>query len=135
MPEGWQTEFATPITEQILKKAFTSGEVMQGFVTKCDASYNLYVDLGNHKKGVIPRQEVEAINVDETGFPKPNICINKVNKVVQFKVKEIQKDDYVILSRKEVGQEAINWLKNDLQEGMIVQIGRASCRERVLPRV
>lgn len=120
MPEGWQTEFATPITEQILNQAFVSGEVMQGFVTKCDSSYNLYVDLGNNKKGLIPREEVEAINVDETGFPKPNICMNKVNKVVQFKVKDMPKDDYVILSRKEVGQEAINWLKNDLQEGMIV---------------
>lgn len=120
MPEGWQTEYAAPITEQVLNQAFETGKIMQGFVTKCDSNYNLYVDLGGNKKGMIPREEIEAINLDEAGFPKPNICINKVNKVVQFKVKDMQTQDYIILSRKEVGQEAIKWLQNDLQEGMIV---------------
>lgn len=120
IPEGWQTEFANPITPQYLKEALTTGAIMQGFVTKCDANYNLYVDLGNNQKGIIPRAEVEAINIDEMGFPNPNICMNKVNKVVQFKVKDISKEDYVVLSRKQVGQEAMNWVKNDLKEGMIV---------------
>ena len=73
---------------------------MESKVTKCDANYNLYVDLGNSITGVIPREEVEAINIDETGFPKPNICTSKVNRVVQFKVKDVSKDDIIILSRK-----------------------------------
>lgn len=80
----------------------------------------MYVDLGNQIKGIIPREEVEAINIDETGFPKPNICVNKVNKIVQFKVKNIKSEDLVILSRKEVGKEALEWVKNDLKEGMVV---------------
>jgi len=54
------------------------------------------------------------------GFPKPNICINKVNKVVQFKVKDIKSEDLVLLSRKEVGKAALKWIKEDLKEGMIV---------------
>lgn len=46
---------------------------------------------------------MEAINIDETGFPKPNICINKVNTLLQFKIKD-KIGDTVILSRKEVGK-------------------------------
>ena len=93
---------------------------MQGRVNKCDSNYNLYVDLGNNMTGVIPREEVEAVNIDETGFPKPNICTSKVNKFVQFKVKDIDSRNNFILSRKEVGQDALNWITNELQEGMVV---------------
>ena len=78
------------------------------------------MDLGNNITGVIPREEVEAVNIDETGFPKPNICISKVNKIVQFKVKDITKNDTVILSRKAVGKEAVSWVKDELKEGMCV---------------
>lgn len=119
IPEGW-TDVCKPVTPFELNTAFQNGNIMDGIVTKCDSNYNLYVDLGNNIKGIIPREEVEAINIDETGFPKPNICINKVNKVVQFKVKDIKKEDLVILSRKEVGKEALTWVKNELKEGMVV---------------
>jgi len=93
---------------------------LQGKVSKCDSNYNLYVDLGNNLTGVIPREEVEAVNVDETGFPKPNICTSKVNKFVQFKVKDIDSKNNYILSRKDVGKEALSWITNELQEGMVV---------------
>ena len=47
------------------------------------------------------------------------VC-GKVNKIVQFKVKDIKKEDIAILSRKAVGQEALNWVKEELKEGSIV---------------
>lgn len=119
IPEGWNTE-CKPITKIDLDNALKNGEIINGRVEKCDSNYNLYVNLGNSMQGVIPREEVEAINVDETGFPKPNICISKVNKIVQFKVKDITKEDIAILSRKQVGIDALNWAINDLQEGMVV---------------
>ncbi len=118
MPEGWQSENIL-YTQNALETALKNGNIMQGFVTKCDSNYNLYVDLGENKKGIIPRSEVEAVNLDETGFPKPDICVNKVNKIVQFKVKDITQND-IILSRKAVGQEALKWVKNDLKEGMVL---------------
>lgn len=119
IPEGWVDACST-VTPNELHKAYENGSIMNGFVTKCDDNYNLYVDLGNKVTGIIPREEVEAINIDETGFPKPNICVNKVNKIVQFKVKDIKQEDVIILSRKEVGKEALNWVQNDLKEGMVV---------------
>lgn len=119
MPEGWQTN-NTAFTQGSLEDAYKNGDIMQGIVTKCDSNYNLYVNLGENKKGIIPREEIEAVNIDETGFPKPNICVNKVNKIVQFKIKDIKEDNTVILSRKEVGQEVLKWIKKDLKEGMVV---------------
>ena len=115
-PEGWNDKIE-PITRDVLDKALLEGNIMEGRVTKCDLSYNLYVELGNSITGVIPREEVELINTDGTGFPKPNICTSKVGKMVQFKVKDISKDDIIILSRKSAQREAINWVRNDLKEG------------------
>jgi len=119
IPEGWESVSQTFSLEE-LNTASVNGNIMQAKVNKCDSNYNLYLDLGNNITGIIPREEVEAINIEETGVPKPNICISKVDKIVQFKVKDISKNDIVILSRKAVGKEAIKWIKNDLKEGMIV---------------
>jgi len=119
IPEGWDCA-PQAFSLQELNVASINGNIMQAKVNKCDSKYNLYLDLGNNITGIIPRDEVEAINIDETGFPKPNICTNKINKYVQFKVKDITKNNTVILSRKAVGKEAINWIKNDLKEGMVV---------------
>ena len=119
MPEGWSVSDFN-VTKEQLTNAISTGEILQGKVNKCDSNYNLYVDLGNSIIGIIPREEVEAVNVDETGFPKPNICMSKVNRFVQFKVKDIDSKNNFILSRKAVGKDALNWITNDLQEGMIV---------------
>ena len=119
MPEGWNIS-NFDITKEQLSNAISTGEILQARVNKCDSNYNLYVDLGNNITGVIPREEVEAVNVDETGFPKPNICMSKVNKYVQFKVKDVDSRNNYILSRRAVGQDALNWITNDLQEGMVV---------------
>lgn len=119
IPEGWNN-INKSFSLNELNMASINGEIMQAKVTKCDSNYNLYLDLGNNITGVIPREEVEAVNVDETGFPKPNICKNKINQFVQFKVKDISKEDKVILSRRAVGKDAMNWIKNDLQEGECV---------------
>lgn len=120
IPEGW-LENSSPVTKDTLINAIETGEVMQGIVNKCDSNYNLYVDFGNNLKGIIPRDEIEAVNIDETGFPKPNICASKVNKYVQFKVKDIDKKDCFILSRRDVGKDALNWIKQDVKVGQIVK--------------
>ena len=85
MPEGWSVSNYI-VTKEQLTSAISTGEILQGKVNKCDSNYNLYVDLGNNITGIIPREEVEAVNVDETGFPKPNICMSKVKRFVQLKV-------------------------------------------------
>ncbi len=119
IPEGWN-QTCKQFTSFELNTAYQNGNIIDGIVKKCDSNYNLYIDLGNNITGMIPREEIEAINIDEKGFPKPDICINKINKIVQFKIKDIKNDDFIILSRKEVGKEALKWVKNELKEGMIV---------------
>jgi len=119
IPEGWNNNIEK-LSREELNFAFTNGKVLDGLVTKCDSNYNLYINCYEGVTGIIPRNEVEAINIDETGMPRPNICINKINKFVQFKVKEIDSQNNFILSRKTVSKEALYWAMNDLEEGMVV---------------
>ena len=104
-PEGWKSEE----TEE-------TKDILQGIVKNCDKDYNLHVELKNGMHGIIPRQEIEAINIDEKGFPKENLCIGKVHKYVQFKLKE-KDGDKLIFSRKDVQQEVLNSVKTDLKVG------------------
>lgn len=107
-PEGWGKESIT-----------NKKDILQGIVEDCDKDYNLHVKLDNDKVGIIPREEIEAINLDKDGFPKTNLCVGKVHKYVQFKVKEKDGDKF-ILSRKDVQNEVLNCIKNDLQVGQTV---------------
>ena len=119
MPEGWDNEI-TSLNKENVNEYIQNGEVLQGLVKECDSGYNLHVKLDNGLEGIIPRNEIEAVNIEENGLPRENLCTGKVHKFVQFKVKEVQ-DDKVVLSRKEVQEDALDWIKNDLQEGTKVE--------------
>ena len=119
-PEGWNNEISK-INFADLNRCIENNEIMQGLVKRCDKNYNLYVNLENRLTGIMPREEIEAINLQENNLPKENICIGKVHKFVQFKIKEIKDDNTVIISRKDVQEEALDWIKNDLEVGQKVQ--------------
>lgn len=120
IPEGWQGTKEI-FDKNILANAFENGNVLEGYVSACDENYNLHIDLGNNLRGIIPRKEVDALGLDENGFCKSTLCRNKVNTYVQFKVKEISNDnEEVILSRRNAQDEALNWVKNDLTPGMVL---------------
>ena len=108
-PEGWKGE-SIEVTEDIL----------QGIVTECDKNYNLHVKLENGEEGIIPRAEIEAINIDKNGLPKANLCEGKVHKYVQFKLKE-KDGDNLIFSRKVVQNEVLDCVKNNLEEGEYIK--------------
>ncbi len=114
-PEGWNNEI-TKVDEKNVYDYMKNNEILQGLVKSCDKDYNLYISFEHGITGIIPRQEIEAIHLEEGGLPKSNLCTGKVHKFVQFKIKEA-KENQIILSRKEVQQEALNWVKEDLQEG------------------
>ena len=120
IPEGW-IENKSNYELSNLKDAFENGKIIQGYVYECDSNYNLHVKLSDNLTGIIPRNEVDFVDTDEYGFTRPSICKNKVNSYVQFKVKEIYSDSQIILSRKKAHEETINWMKENLQEGMIVK--------------
>jgi ribosomal protein S1 len=118
-PEGWNCE-ESEITLDNVSNVMNNNQIIQGFVDSCDEKYNLHVIFGNGLDGIIPREEVEAININEKGIPKENLCTGKVHKYVQFKVKSIENDNTIFLSRKDVQKDALNWVKNDIQEGQEV---------------
>lgn len=119
IPEGWN-ELEEDFNLEQLQTVKREEKVIQGFVEKCDENYNLQVHLGKDIIGIIPRNEMDAISHDEFGVTQLNICKNKVNQFVQFKVKEIYDENRLLLSRKEAGKEALKWIKNELEPGMIV---------------
>lgn len=118
-PEGWNDEI-TKIDKDNIDKYIKNQEILQGLVKECDNNYNLYINFENGLNGIIPREEVEGINLQKNGLPKENLCVGKVHKFVQFKIKEQDKNDNLILSRKEVQEDALRWVKTDLKEGDIV---------------
>lgn len=115
-PEGWNREI-TPLTPNMIGNYMNQSEILQGLVSDCDDNYNLYISFENGLMGIMPRQEIEAINIEENGLPKTNLCTGKVHKFVQFKIKEAQDESNIIVSRKEVQEETLEWIKNDLKEG------------------
>lgn len=119
IPEGWEST-NDELNRNSLQKALSNGEILQGYVNECDSNFNLHVDLGNNLTGIIPRNELEAVNVDEYGFCNPSICKNKVNNYVQFKVKEFSNNN-IILSRKRVQEEVLDWAKENLKTGTVVK--------------
>ena len=127
LPEGWdftENEQDSEINKKMaeLKEAMANNDTLEGVVTMADADFNLYVDLDGIK-GVVPRAEVSA-TVGRDGLPMPVASITKVNKKVQFKIKEIKTDSngepQVILSRKDVEIEVKNWMFENLKEGMVL---------------
>lgn len=119
MPEGWNNEI-TRLDINNVNEYIQTGDTLQGLVKECDEKYNLHVQFENGLNGIMPREEVEAINIGSDGLPKTNLCTGKVHKFVQFKVKEVKDENTVMLSRKQVQAEALNWVKSDLKVGQTV---------------
>ncbi len=118
-PEGWNHEITT-LDKDKINDYIKESQTLQGVVKNCDNNYNLYINFENGLTGIMPRQEVEAINIEQTGLPRTNLCTGKVHKFVQFKIKEATDCNNIIISRKQVQEEALEWVKNDLEEGQKV---------------
>lgn len=116
LPEGWNHQLSN-INEENIKEYINNDTIYQGVVENCDDEYNLHVNIGNNLIGIMPREEVEGINIENNGLPKRNLCTGKVHKYVQFKIKGLNENNTPILSRKSVQEEAIESVKNDLNVG------------------
>ena len=120
LPEGWDN-IVDECDSISIKEAYENGRILQGLVRNCDSDFNLHIKLGKDLEGIVPRNELEGINIDELGFCNPSICKNKVNSFIQFKVKELSNTNRIILSRKSVQNEVLAWIKEELEPGMVVK--------------
>ena len=109
VPEGWNEEVEN-LSLQKIQEYQNKNKTVQGIVQSCDEKYNLHIHLGNEIEGIIPRCEVEDI---EEGLPDERLCTGKVHKYVQFKIENIENDNTVVLSRKNVQQEALQYIKKE----------------------
>ena len=113
VPEGWNEEIEK-LDIQKIQEYQQENKTVQGIVQSCDEKYDLHIQLGNDIEGIIPRCEVEDI---KEGIPDERLCTGKVHKYVQFKIENIENDNRVLLSRKSVQQEALKYIKNNMQTG------------------
>lgn len=116
LPEGWNHQ-PSNIEQKNIENYITNNTICQGIVQNCDDQYNLHVDIGNNLIGIMPREEVEGINIEKNGLPKNNLCTGKVHKYVQFKIKGLNENNIPILSRKSVQEEVMQAVKKELKEG------------------
>ncbi len=116
LPEGWE-ENISDIQRENINEYIYKDSTLQGVVQECDKDFNLHVQLGNNIMGIMPREEVEAIHIEQDGLPKQNLCTGKVHKYVQFKINGINEQNIPILSRKRVQEEAVEAIKNNLHVG------------------
>ncbi len=106
VPEGWNQENNKYSIEE-LKRAREQNAVLEGKIHNIDYNHNVYIDLGNNIKGIIPNQELGQMV--------------KGNNYIQFKINDIkEQENTCILSRKAVKDESLDWIINNLSQGDIV---------------
>lgn len=119
IPEGWYRDNKI-IDDTVLKQAIESKETLEAKVIGCDENYNLHIQFADNKEGIIKREDIELINNNSKEL-KENVSTSKINRYVQFKVKGIDESDNYILSRKDVEKEAIEWMKDEVEEGTVLK--------------
>ena len=120
LPEGWSNETIKIKNTDEINNYIKSKQTLQGIVEECDSNFNLHINLGAGINGIIPRKEIEWINTENDGEPKKNLCVGKVHKFIQFKIKETTQENNIILSRKDVQKEALEEAIHTLNEGDVV---------------
>lgn len=115
IPEGWNEKEIDDFNYESDKS-----KVFQGIVRKYDSNNNLFVKFGTNN-GIIPFDQIEGLYLDSDGNIKTKVVRNKLNKYVQFKVMDIDKDGNYVLSRKLVQKEALNWFESETKKGDIIE--------------
>lgn len=119
IPEGWYRDNKV-IDSAVLNKAIETKETLEAKVIGCDNDYNLHIQFADNNEGIIKREDIELVNSDN-GTLRENVSTSKINRYVQFKVKGIDETNNYILSRKDVEKEAIDWMKDEVQEGTVLK--------------
>lgn len=119
IPEGWN-DTKENYSLSTIENAIKQGCIIQGKAYMCDENYNIHVKLNDNIDGIIPRNEIDYCGLGEDGNIKIGVCKNKINNYVQFKVKQICSENSVLLSRKDVCMDALNWVNTELEPGMII---------------
>ena len=75
-PEGWDYK-KDEITKENINNVIEENRIFQGIVDSCDEQCNLHIPFENGLNGIIPREEIEGININENGIPKRNYVQEK----------------------------------------------------------
>lgn len=124
VPEG--RLLATPknltacATKAGLLYAMEHRQILEGSAILCDTEHNLVVTLGEFT-GIIPRAEA-ALGIDR-GSTREIAILSRVGKPICFTVDAVESEEGIlrpILSRRKAQQEALSFLMDTLEPGMVI---------------
>lgn len=113
-PEGFYT---LPPSQEKLRNAMETGEILQAMCLKCDECHDLQIDLGPIQ-GIIPREEV-LLESREGQRNSYNIR-SRVGKAVSFRVLGFDRNGRALLSRKAAQKEARAYFLSALRPGDVI---------------
>ena len=109
-------------TEENLIRAYEIGSVLESNVTVCDKGLNLYVDLNDKIRGIIPKEEVVLSQSGE--LTKDIAILTRVGKPVCFKIIGFKKKEngekIAVLSRRAAQLDCVENYINKLIPGDII---------------
>lgn len=111
-----EAAFTLPPSPETLRRAASSGQILQAMCTKCDEHHNLHIDLGPIQ-GIIPREEA-ALDLPQNRS-RDIAILSKVGKCVSFQVLSLE-NSRAILSRKAAQAEAKSYFLSALRPGDIL---------------
>lgn len=107
-------------SRQSLERAAADGAVLEAVALRCDADFNLYVELGGGMSGVIPRGEALYDPADPMSEPRDIAVLTRVGKPVCFKVTGFDGDGTVLLSRRAAQRECWDNYITGLEPGDVI---------------
>ena len=119
-PEGFGRPFVNYTKDDVIK-ALQTGEILSGYVMRCDSDLKLLVKLGQNITGEVAFENLEYSPYGEK--TKAIAAISKVGKIINFKVTGYSSEGdkmLVQLSRKASMQDAYDNFVKTLKPGDVV---------------
>lgn len=102
-----------------LEEARLGKEILEGMVYSCDSKHNLHIELGNGLIGLLPKYDAGIGVINEES--KDISIISKVGKPVCFRVQDITEDGTVVLTRRSLQEEYLEYFLNTFVAGDIIK--------------
>lgn len=119
LPEGLRPQKA--MTPPALEAARDGRTILEGLCLRCDAAHTLHVSLGP-MEGLIPKED--ALSPWVSGSRREIALLSRVGRPVCFFVTDVTTDEKgaprILLSRRQVQEEALDWFCEHLCPGMVL---------------
>ena len=130
LPEGYGLTSQAPVTLAQAREQMERGEIVEGYVTRCDEGRALHVLYGG-LEGIVPRDQ--AVSPDISGADRDIALLSRVGRTVRAVITSISVDGggkpLLMLSRRAAQERALFALLDTCPPGTVLR-GRVTHLER-----